>query len=97
VSFKVALESGQLSRAMHERLEIHDDKYEERRKVEEGGKERKIDIAALVCQRLGVGLHVDVNGWYSGGFDEGYCGDVGWMVAVRLVAEVEVQSRVGAR
>jgi hypothetical protein len=76
---------------MHERLEIHDDKYEERRKVEEGGKERKIDIAALVCQGLGV------NGWYSGGFDEGYCGDVGWMVAVRLVAEVEVQSRVGAR
>jgi hypothetical protein len=84
---------------MHERLEIHNDKYEERRKVEEGWMERRVEIAALECEGLGAGLQVDVNAveWSSRGFDEGHCSDVGWTVAVRLVAEVEVQSRVGAR
>ena len=46
---------------MRERLESHDVKYEERRKVEEGRKRRREYIAALDCQGLGVDLRVDVN------------------------------------
>jgi hypothetical protein len=46
---------------MRERLESHEVKYEERRKVEEGRKRRREYIAALACQGLGVELRVDVN------------------------------------
>jgi len=49
-----------VSRTIHEG-EIHDVKYDQRRKVEEGWTGKQIDIAALACQGLGVGLDIDVN------------------------------------
>ena len=62
-----------VSTTIHEG-EIHDVKYEERRKVEEGWLGNRIDIAAGARQGLGIGVDIDVNvvaAMSVGGLEEG--------------------------